>query len=205
MSLQMPTEPETLLILAKAGCGLALGRLLARHRNSLAEQASGQLGPRLRVKLDVEDLLQEVSLEAYRDIRQFRGSSEAEFLAWLRQILNTIMLNQVRRYYGTRRRDLRRERRMEVDRDASSRIGEQSLIAPYTSPTQQAVRHERVLRLAEAVKTLPELYRQVVSLRNLEGLSFSEVARRMERTEDSVKNLWVRALRRLRGSLGDLT
>jgi RNA polymerase sigma-70 factor (ECF subfamily) len=201
----MHTEPETLLNLAKAGYGPALGRLLARHRDSLAEQASSQLSRRLRVKLDVDDLLQEVSLEAYRDIRQFRGSSEAEFLAWLRQILNTVTLNQVRRYFGTRRRDLRRERRIEVDPDASSRIGEQSLIAPHTSPTQQAVRQERALRLAEAVKTLPEIYRQVVSLRNLEGLSFSEVARRLGRTEDSVKNLWVRALRRLRGSLGELT
>ena len=46
-------------------------------------------------------MLQEVSLEAYRDIGKFRGSTEGEFLCWLRKILDTILLNQVRHYFGT--------------------------------------------------------------------------------------------------------
>jgi RNA polymerase sigma-70 factor (ECF subfamily) len=200
----MPTDHESLLILAKAGYSQALGRLLSRYRHPLAKQARVGLGPRLRVKLDVDDLLQEVALEAYRDIGRFRGRSEAEFLAWLRKILDTILLNQVRRYFGTRRRDLRRERRFGDDLEDSSWIGEEILTAPHTTPSQQAARRERALRLAAAVAALPALYREVVALRHREGLSFSEVARRMGRTEDSVKNVWVRALRRLRDSLGEL-
>ena len=42
-------------------------------------------------------------------------------------------------------------------------------------------------------KNLPEDYREVIILRQLEGLSFPDVARRMGRTEDSVKNVWLRA------------
>jgi RNA polymerase sigma-70 factor (ECF subfamily) len=200
----MHTEHESLLTLAKAGCGPALGRLLSRFRDPLAEQARAQLGPRLRVKLDVDDILQEVALEAYRDIGQFRGRSEAEFLAWLRKILDTILLNQVRRYFGTRRRDLRREQWIKGDLEDSSWIGEQMLSVPHTTPSQQVARHERALQVAAAVATLPAIYREVVALRHREGLSFPEVARRMGRTEDSVKNVWVRALRRLRDSLGEL-
>ncbi len=121
ITFEMHTDPELLLILAKAGCSPALVRLLDRYRDPLAEQARGQIGRRLRVKVDVEDMLQEVSLEAYRDIGKFRGSTEGEFLCWLRKILDTILLNQVRHYFGTRRRNLRRERRLVLDADDSMR------------------------------------------------------------------------------------
>jgi RNA polymerase sigma-70 factor (ECF subfamily) len=58
--------------------------------------------------------------------------------------------------------------------------------------------------LAEAIERLPAPYRGVIVLRHLEGLSFADVARKLDRTEDSVKNIWFRALRHLRGMLGDL-
>ena len=50
-------------------------------------QARLQLGRRLRAKLDIDDLMQELSLEAHRDIAQFRGRSEGEFVCWLRKSL----------------------------------------------------------------------------------------------------------------------
>jgi RNA polymerase sigma-70 factor, ECF subfamily len=203
VTLEMYSDPELLLILAKAGYSRALVRLLDRYRHALAKQARGQVGRRLRVKLDVEDLLQEVSLEACRGIGNFRGSTEGEFLCWLRKILESILLNQVRHYFGTGRRNLRQERRL-ADMNDSTRGLERDLIAPDTSPSQKAVKHERTSRLAEAIETLPAPYRDVIVLRHLNGLSFLEVARRMERTEDSVKNMWVRALRQLRGLLGSL-
>jgi RNA polymerase sigma-70 factor, ECF subfamily len=203
VSLDMHTDPESLLILAKAGYGPALVRLLDRYRQPLAERARGRVGRLLRVKLDVEDLLQEVSLEAYRDIGRFRGSTEGEFMCWLQKILDTILMNQVRRYFGTGRRNLRRERRL-VDVHDSTRGRERDPAAPDTSPSQRAVKHERAIRLAEAIETLPTPYREVIALRHLNGLSFFDVARRMDRTEDSVKNMWVRALRQLRGLLGNL-
>jgi RNA polymerase sigma-70 factor (ECF subfamily) len=49
---------------------------------------------------------------------------------------------------------------------------------------------------------LPEAYREVIILRHLEGLSFPEVGRRMQRSVDSVKNLWARGLGQLRRTLG---
>jgi RNA polymerase sigma-70 factor, ECF subfamily len=204
MASETHTDPELLLILAKAGYGPALVRLLDRYRTSLAEQVQARLGRRLRVKMDVEDLLQEVSLEACRAIGSFRGSTEPEFVCWLRKILESILLNQLRYYFCTQRRDLRRERRIGTDMENSSRSMEGGLVAPNTSPTQQAAMREGSLRLSRALETLPALYRDVIVLRHLEGLSFPEVARRLGRTEDSVKNIWVRALHRLRGLLGNL-
>ena len=55
----------------------------------------------------------------------------------------------------------------------------------------------------DALQRLPEDYREVLILRHLEGLTFPEVARRMERTQDSVEKLWLRGLARLRKVFGE--
>jgi RNA polymerase sigma-70 factor (ECF subfamily) len=197
------SDPEMLLVLAKAGDGEALGRLIERHRGYLILLARMQIGRLLRGKLDAEDLFQETSLEAHRGVARFRGTSEVAFRAWLRQILAAVLSNQVRRYRGTKGRDARLERRLVEDLDRSSRALDRGLIAEQSSPSQQVARRERSLLLAEALAILPEDYRDVIVLRHLEGLGFAEVALRMGRTEDSVKNLWVRALARLRRTLDD--
>ena len=57
--------------------------------------------------------------------------------------------------------------------------------------------------LADLLNALPADYREVLVLRHLEGLSFSEVALRMGRTEVSVKNIWARALAKLRSNMGE--
>jgi RNA polymerase sigma-70 factor (ECF subfamily) len=190
-----------LLDLASAGDGPALGVLLQRYHNYLALLARVQLGRRIQGKIDVLDIVQDVSLEVHRKIGMFRGSSEGEFLAWLRQILSGILANQVRRYMGTKRRDVRLERDLWEDLDRSSRSLGGQLVAAQSSPSAQASRREQAVILADAIGGLPPDYREVIILRQLEGLSFPQVAARMGRTEDSVKNLWARALARLRRCL----
>jgi RNA polymerase sigma-70 factor, ECF subfamily len=199
----MHTDPELLLILARAGSSPALVRLLDRYRSPLVEQAQGHLGRRLRVKLDIEDLLQDVSLHAHRDIGRFRGRTEREFLCWLRNILARILMNHLRRYFGTARRNLRREQPLFGPHDSTGGRAFDP-VAPDTSPSQRASRHELVFRLAGAIERLPVLYRKVIVLRHTEGRSFADVARMLDRTEDSVKNMWFRALHHLRGTLADL-
>jgi len=197
-------DPELLLVLAKAGDGQALGRLLERYRNYVGLLVRLQVGRRLRTKVDVEDLLQEISLEIHRKITLFRGGSEREFLTWTRRLIGSILANQVRHYLGTKGRDARLERALVDELDHSSRALNEGLIASQSSPSQQAVRREQAVLLADALNDLPEDYREVIILRQLEGLSFPDVARRTGRTEDSVKNVWLRALARLRLALADL-
>jgi len=197
-------DPEFLLGLAKTGDGVALGRLLERYRNYVGLLVRLQIGRRLRSKVDIEDLLQEIWLEIHRKITLFRGGSEREFLTWTRRLIGSILANQVRHYLGTKSRDLRLERALVDELDHSSRALNEGLIASQSSPSQQAVRREQAVLLADALHDLPENYREVIILRQLEGLSFPDVARRMGRTEDSVKNVWLRALARLRFSLEDL-
>jgi RNA polymerase sigma-70 factor (ECF subfamily) len=199
-----PDDPdlEQLLRRARTGDGDALGRLLELHRNYLSLLARLQIGRRLQGKVDESDLVQETFMEAHRHFGRFQGTTGGELLAWLRQILATSLAHQVRRYQGTRRRDVRLERQLEEELDQSSQALDQGLVARQSSPSQKAARREQALLLADALERLPRDYREVIILRNLEGLTFPEVARRLGRTVPSVEKLWIRALNQLRTLLG---
>jgi RNA polymerase sigma-70 factor (ECF subfamily) len=196
-------DPEQLVRLARAGNGPALGQLLEQYRNYLAMLARLQIGRRLQGKVDASDLVQETFLEAYRDFGQFRGTTEPELASWLRRILAWNLANLVQRYCGAQRRDVRLERELAAEMEQSSRVVDLGLMAKASSPSQQAVRREQAVLLADALEQLSADYREVLMLRHLEELSFPEVARRMDRSLDSVKNLWARALAELRRVLGD--
>jgi RNA polymerase sigma-70 factor (ECF subfamily) len=199
------TSPDLtrLLPLARAGDSGARGQLLEPYRGYLLLLARLQIGRRLQGKADAGDLVQETFLEAHRDFEQFQGESEGELIGWLRRILATNLANLVRHYLGTRRRDVRLERQLAAEVDESSRILDGGLVARLTPPSQQAARRERAVLLADALQQLPDDYGEVIILRHFEGLTFPEVAVRMQRSVDVVKKLWPRALARLRRLLGE--
>jgi RNA polymerase sigma-70 factor, ECF subfamily len=201
----MTEDPEQLLQEAKAGDAAILGRLLELYRRYLSLLARVQIGQRLQGKVDASDLVQETFLEAHRNFDRFRGGTEAEFVAWLRQILAANLADLLRRYLGTKGRDVRLEREIQDALDQSSVLLNRALVAPQSSPSQQAERREQGVQLADALDQLPADYREVLVLRHLEGLAFPEVARRMERSVDSVEKLWMRGLVRLRQAMGEPT
>jgi RNA polymerase sigma-70 factor, ECF subfamily len=194
-------DTEFLLVQAKAGDGVALGRLLEHYRNYLGLLIRLQGGRQLRKRMDAEDLFREIGLEIQRDIATFRGSSAREFLMWVRRMIGSILANQVRHHPGTKYRELERASIEELSR--SSRARNRSPAVPRQAPGRRAVRREQAVILADALEQLPEADREVIILRHLEGLSFPEVARRMGCTEDRVTNVWLRALTRLRRTLED--
>jgi RNA polymerase sigma-70 factor (ECF subfamily) len=192
---------DDLLRRAHAGDDDARGRLLEANRGYLTLLGRVQLGRDLQGKVDPSDLVQEAFLEAHRDFRQFQGQTDAELRAWLRRLLTTTLADQVRRHRSTRRRDLRLERQLAAALDRSSQALERGLAAPDSSPSDRAERREEAVRLAEALERLPADYRDVLLLRHFEGLTFPEIARRLDKTLDVVKNVWMRGLARLRRTL----
>jgi RNA polymerase sigma-70 factor (ECF subfamily) len=79
------------------------------------------------------------------------------------------------------------------------------LVDPHSSPSQQVMRGEQSLLVAEAMARLPEDYQTVLVLRHLEGLTFPQVAERMGRSVDSVEKLWLRGLTRLKREFAEVT
>jgi RNA polymerase sigma-70 factor (ECF subfamily) len=197
-------DADQLILRAQAGDRDALGQLLERYRNYLLLLARVQIGRRLQGKFDAADVVQETFLRAYGKLGQFQGASEAEFVGWLREVLASRLAGLVRHYCGTRARNISLERELTRELDQSSRVLDQGLVASGSSPSHQAARHEQAVALADALEQLPAHYREVILLHQVEDLSFPEVAQRMERSLDSVKNLWIRALTRLRTLLEDL-
>jgi RNA polymerase sigma-70 factor (ECF subfamily) len=196
------SDPEQLLTLARAGSVADLGELLEGYRSYLTLLARLQIGRRLQGKVDAADLVQETFLRAHRSFACFQGDREAELLGWLRQILASTLGDVLRRYCAARRRNVRLERQLADELDQSSHALDRGFASPQSTPSQQAVRREQAVLLANALEELPPDYREVIILHQLEDLSLPEVAERMDRSLDSVKNLWIRALARLRRSLG---
>jgi RNA polymerase sigma-70 factor (ECF subfamily) len=176
--------------------------LLESYRGYLGLLARLQIGRRLQGKVDPADLVQEAFLTAHRHFAQFQGTTEGELIAWLRQILASRLSDLLRRYCGAQSRDVRLERALAGELDQSSRVLDEGLVAKQSSPSHQAARREQAVLLADALDRLPPDYREVIILHHLEDLNFPDVAQRMGRTVDSVKNLWIRALARLRRILG---
>ena len=205
MAQNLEPDTEQLLYLARQGEPDALGLLLNQYRGYLQLLARLQVHRRLQAKADASDVVQEAFLEAHRDFSQFRGVTENELLAWLRQILASCVAGLVRKYYGTRKRDPQLERDISDELDRSSQTLDRSLAANLTSPSRTAVRHEQAARLATALEKLPPDYREVIILHHQQVLSFPDVAKQMERTDEAARKLWIRALGQLRKSLGDQT
>jgi RNA polymerase sigma-70 factor (ECF subfamily) len=198
----MTADPEQLLQEARGGDAATLGKLLELYRRYLALLARVQIGQRLQRKADASDLVQETFLEAHRQFASFRGTNEAQFVRWLQKLLAGSLANLLRRYLGTCGRDVRLELEIEGALDQSSVLLCGGLAAEQSSPSQQASGREQAVLLADALARLPDDYRDVLVLRHLEGLTFPEVAERMERSLDSVQKLWMRALARVRQLVG---
>src|SRR5262245_45505626 len=93
--------------------------LFGKFRNYLRFLARLQLDPRLKGKLDPSDVVQQTLLEAYARRGQFRGGTEAEWLAWLRQVLAHNLADALRAFTRARR-NLAREQPLAEAIEASS-------------------------------------------------------------------------------------
>lgn len=178
-----------------------LGSILQLYWNYLHLLAEAQLDRRLRGRFSPSDLVQETFLEAYRDFPQFRGTTEAEFLAWLRRILVHNLILAVRRHVEVGKRDVRREISLEHVRaqlDASAEGMAAILAQGGTSPSAHVQREELLVALADDLAALPPDYREVLVLRHLQRCSFAEIAERMGRSGGAVRMLWLRAIGQLR-------
>jgi RNA polymerase sigma-70 factor (ECF subfamily) len=173
---------------------------LEQVRDYLCLLARMQLGPRLRSKLDPSDVVQQTLLEAHQRRAQFRGHTEAEWLAWLRRGLAHNLADAVRAF-GQAKRDVARERALEEAVQASSARLAAWLAAEQSSPSQRAQRHEQAVHLAIALAALPEAHREALELHYCQGRPLAEIAAHLGRSTAAVAGLLKRGLKELRRRL----
>ena len=195
-SCSTPTT-ENMIAQVRHGNGEALGELLQLYRDYLTILAKTQVDNRLRRRMSTSDLVQETMLAAHRDFGQFRGGSEGELVAWLRQILSNCLSHAVEKHVHAKKRDLRREvalQRVAKKLDESMVHLSRLAIDGSPSPSQVVARRELATELSDQLSKLKDSYRDVIIYRNLHSLSFEEIAERMEIKSGAARMLWLRAI-----------
>jgi RNA polymerase sigma-70 factor (ECF subfamily) len=175
-----------------------------RFQGYLTLLARAHLGRDHQAKIEVADVVQQTLLDAFQQRNQFRGQSDAELADWLKRILVNNLADAFRRL-DCAKRDVRRERSLEAAIEDSISRTDGWLAANQTSPSQQAIRIEQLLRMAQEIGRLSEDQREVVVLHHLQGWSLTQLAEKLQRSESAVVGLLHRGLKKLRALMQDET
>jgi RNA polymerase sigma-70 factor (ECF subfamily) len=190
----------------RAGDREALNEIVTRHRGRLRRMVEMRMDWRLQARLDASDVIQDAFLEAVTRLDEYLRDPSLPLFLWLRLMVGERLIRLHRRHLGTRMRDAGREvslYRQALPAASSAALAAQ-LLGKLTSPTQAAVRAERMLRLQEALNTLDPLDREILSLRHFEELTRAETAKVLGIEESAAAKRYVRALKRLKGILAAL-
>ena len=179
----------------KTGDATAFDTLVTRYTGDI-------YGLLFRITEDAEeagDLTQETFLSVFKAIKKFRG--DADLKTWLFRIA----INQSRnRFRWWKRR--RREKTVSLD----APIGEsetpfhETMAGNFANPEEKILRREREKFLSEALRDLPENFREAVVLCDIKGLSYEEIASVLEINIGTVKSRIARGREELRKKLKDI-
>ena len=180
----------------------ALADYLVEVRKPLVVFIERQLGAGLRRKVEVDDIFQEVSVEALRALSAADFQHREPF-SWLCQIAERRIVDAHRRYFGAEKRDANREVPLGAPGGGTHHAAViDILVASMTSPTAALSRKGREARLFEALASLPQEQREAVRLRYAEGLATKEIAHWLGKSDGAVRVMLTRSLDRLQQILG---
>jgi RNA polymerase sigma-70 factor, ECF subfamily len=200
-------ESVNLIERARAGDREALNALFARHRERLRRMVEMRLDTRLQARLDASDVVQEAYVEVAERLEEYLRDPKLPLFLWLRLVVGERLIRLHRQHLGTQMRDAGREvslYRGALPAASSAALAAQ-LLGRHTSPTQAAIRAERILRLQEALNALEPVDREVLSLRHFEELTAAETAQVLGIEESAAAKRYFRALKRLKETLASLS
>jgi RNA polymerase sigma-70 factor (ECF subfamily) len=188
-------DTQSLLERVQAGDAAAPDLLLARHRPFLRQIVELRLDPRLRARVDASDVVQEAQVDVFRRLAEYLRRRPMPFRLWLRKTAHERLLKIQRRHLEAGRRAIGREVPLP---DHSSLVLGQQLLASGSTPSQHLDRSEIARRVRQAVARLPAADREVLVMRNFEGLSNPEIGYLLGVDAATVSKRHGRALLRLR-------
>jgi RNA polymerase sigma-70 factor (ECF subfamily) len=184
-----------------AGNVEALVAFLERNRPLLLAFIEKRTGSSLQRKIEAEDVLQEVSLEAVRAWGKVE-SSDGNPLHWLFQLCERKIIDAHRRFFASQKRDASREAMIDERSQAGGGLAN-LLVASMTTPSEAFSRDQKQLRMLAALDTLPEEQREAIRLRYLVGLSSKEIAERLGKSDGAVRVMLSRGLGRLQAMMAE--
>jgi RNA polymerase sigma-70 factor, ECF subfamily len=192
------TETQSLLEQAQSGDRRAFEALFGRHRDALRRAVELRLDARLRARVDPSDVVQETQMEAFQRLPDYLDRRPMPFRLWLRKTAYERLLKVRRHHLKTARRAAGRE--VALPHESSLQLAEQ-LLAGGPTPSQHAAKHELARQLRTALGELSEGQREVLLMRNFEGLSYQEVGYVLDIDPAAARKRYGRALLQLRQRL----
>jgi RNA polymerase sigma factor (sigma-70 family) len=192
---------QNLLDRARSGDGNALAELLEDHTDAVRGGLAGKIPRRWRSLLSVDDVLQQTYIDAFLHIDKFKPDGAASFRTWFVSLASYNLVDAIRMLEADKRGRCHACTPLPSKGDSILALYD-LLSAAGTSPSQRVARHEARGALDDAIRRLPDCYRQVVQMYDLEGQSVDEVARALKRSPGAVYMIRARAHRRLSELLG---
>ncbi len=191
-----------LLRMAESGKQEAFNEILIKHRERLKRMVAVRMNDRLRGRLDASDVIQETYTEATRTLEEYLENPKLPVYIWLRRLAGQKLIQAHRKHLGAQKRDAKVEQRIHGGVPAAtSQSLAIHLAANVTSPSQAAVKAESRDQLMDALETMNEIDREVLTLRHFEHLSSRETAEVLGLSYEAVKKRYLRALEKLHGIL----
>ncbi|MFO0955954.1 MAG: sigma-70 family RNA polymerase sigma factor [Isosphaeraceae bacterium] len=204
----MKLGPVELMAEARAGRMDALGELCDLYRNYLRMVVRTGLGPKLRERVELSDVVQEALVEVVRQFPQFTGQNEAALVGWLRRLVGQKLADLARYHHRVKRGAGDAAVPLDAAWDLPGGDSQQAggrlldvLALSQTSPSEAASRRELIVLLADALGALPEAEAEVLWLYHADGLSFEAIGDRLALSRKVVRGIWARGLKSLRRTL----
>ncbi|MBX3438874.1 MAG: sigma-70 family RNA polymerase sigma factor [Planctomycetaceae bacterium] len=179
----------------------AVARLFSQYRDRLERMVRFRMDPRLSGRVDPDDVLQEAYLEIDRRVQDYIDRPSVPVFVWMRQMTWQTLIDIHRRHIIAKARNVSQEvSRMPGPGLTSASLAAQ-LVGHLTSPSQAAIREERLQRVRIALDGMDEIDREVLALRHFEQLTNNEVADVLGLQKAAASNRYVRALSRLKQTL----
>ncbi len=184
----------------------ALAELFLFYRPRLWRIVHFRMHPRLKGRVDADDVLQDAWLKAESRISYFLSDASRSCFIWFRMITTQALIELHRRHLGAEKRTANRDRSIHAqwDSESTSTCMTFHLLGSFTSPSSAMMRAEQSKQLDTALQTLSELDREILALRHFEELTNHEAALVLELTEQAASARYVRALQRLKKVLETL-
>lgn len=184
----------------------ALAELYSDERERLRYMVKLRMNRRLAGRVSPSDILQEAFLDASRRLDEYLKRPDMPFRLWLRFLTGQRLLAIHRRHLGAQMRDAAQDITIfNGTPQATSECIAAHLLGRLTSPSQAVVREEVRGRLQEALNQMEPIDREILTLRHFEELSNNEVAILLNLRKSAASNRYIRALRRLKKILSDLS
>ncbi len=196
-------KTQHLVALAKGGNQPAINQLCRIYGERVRRIVRLRMDWKLRSKLDSVDVVQDALILALAGLKDFTYRDEGDFLRWLSRIAENKLLDIFKKFHADKR-DIRKE--ISFKQEGSNIDGwcyGASEPMGTTTPSVIMRKKEALDRLEKALDALKPEYKEVIVLKKIEGLSYAEIAERLNKSTNAVPKLLFRAMAALTIAYGN--